>query len=148
MANEFRPIIINFLLIGLFAVAIIMAGIMVSVDNNATQSIGNDTVFSELANSLNSNLTQNYNEMEKNEQSFENSSITLTSGIPFIDSIYGTWKIIKKTPMLIYSLVVNVVFLRIMGDPATNVIISVMSTILIITIIFAVIKLISSGDSG
>lgn len=148
MANEFRPIVINFLWIGLFAVAIITAGIMIAVQNNAKESISNDTVLYSLATSLSGNLSNNYEQVKQSEQSFENSSVTLTSGIPFIDSIYGAWKVIKSTPMLVYNLIVNVIFLRILGDSATFVIISVISTILIISIIFAIVKLISTGEGG
>lgn len=147
MAN-FRPIVINLLFIALFVVAIVTAGVMMAVQNNATQNIGNDSIYSDLASELNSKLQDGYTATSSAEQSFENSSVTLTSGIPFIDSIYGAWKVIKTTPMLVYNLITAVIFQKLLGDDASLIIISVISTILLITIIFAVVKLISSGDGG
>lgn len=147
MAN-FRPIIINLLLVSLFTIALITAGIMVAVQNNSVQNIGNDTALAGLKDSLVEDIEDNYGTTSEASNSFENSSISLTAGIPFIDSIYGVWKVLKSTPTTMYNLIVGVIFERLLGDATTQIIISVIATILMITIIFAVVKLISTGDGG
>lgn len=145
---EFRPIIINLLLLSLFAVAIITGGTMIALQNGGDQSIINDTEFNMLTGNLTSTLENNYRNTSQVSSSFENSSVTLTGGIPFIDSIYGTWKVIKTTPVLVYNLVSSVIFDKLLGDRAKAIIIAVLSTILMITIIFAIVKLVSTGEGG
>lgn len=145
---EFRPIIINLLLLSLFVIAIIIGGTYIAVQNNGTQSIVDDATYSDLKDDLTANLEDNYDEIKESSASFENSSVTLTSGIPFVDSIYGTWKIIKNVPMTTYNLIVGVLFVKLFGNPATAIITAVLGAILIITIIFAVVKLVSTGEGG
>lgn len=145
---EIRPIVINLLLVSLFAVAIITAGVMIAIQNGASNSITDDSAFSNLKDNLISSLEENSENTEAVNTAFQNSSVTLTSGIPFVDAIYGTWKVIKSAPSTMYNLIVGVIFSKILGGDATYIIISVISAILIITIIFAVIKLISTGEGG
>lgn len=148
MASEFRPIVINLLWISLFAVAILTAGYMVAIQNNASQSVLDDPSLASLNESLSTQLKSNYQTTTQAGASFENSSVSLTSGIPFINAIYGVWKVLKNAPITMYNLIVGVIFQKLLGDTATFIIISVISTILIITIIFAVVKLVSTGEGG
>ena len=149
MANEgIRPLIINFLWIGLFFVALVTGGVIMSVQNGSSNSILNNSLFANASNSFSGNLTDYYQTTSDSEKSFENSTVTLTGGIPFIDSIYGTWKILKSVPMIMYTLVVDVVMGTLLGSQTTTIIVSVITSILIITLIFAIVKLISSGDGG
>lgn len=147
MAN-FRPIVINILLVALFVVALISGGVMMATQNNAPQSIENDTIYAGLKDSLIGNISKANDDTSGASGSFENSSVSLTSGIPFINSIYGTWKVMKTAPILMYNLIVGVIFHTLLGDTTTAVITAVLSVILIITIIFAVVKLVSTGDGG
>jgi len=145
---EFRPIIINLIIVSLFAVALITGAGMMALQNHASQSILNDTDYANLQGGLTSNIQGYYGNVSQAGNSFENSSVTTTSSIPFIDSIYGTWKVIKSAPMTLYNLIVVVVFGKLLGSPATAIITAVISIILIISIIFAVVKLVSTGESG
>ena len=145
---EFRPIIVNLLLLSLFVVAILIGGTYIAVQNHGTQSIIDDATYSDLQNDLTTNLEDNYDAVGQSGASFENSSVTLTGGIPFVDSIYGTWKVIKNVPMTTYNLIVGVLFTKLFGNPATAIITAVLGAILIITIIFAVVKLVSTGEGG
>lgn len=145
---SFRPIVINILLVTLFVIALIMGGIMMSTQNDAPQSIENDTIYAGLKDSLIGNVTQADADTRGASGSFENSSVSLTSGIPFINSIYGTWKVIKTAPLIMYNMIVGVIFHTLLGDTTTAIVTAVLSIILLITIIFAIVKLVSTGDGG
>lgn len=143
-----RPVIISILLSVLFIIAVISGGIYMAEQNGASENIGNDSAFSSLRNDLIDKTQDNYDSSLAAMNSLENSSISLTSGIPFLDSIYGGWKVIKATPMIMYNLITASLFERLLGSQTSAIIIGIISAILIITIIFAVIKLVSTGDGG
>jgi hypothetical protein len=143
-----RLVIINLLIVSLFAVAIITGGSMLAVQNGANQSITDDQSLSNIKANLSTGINSNYEKTKSASTSFENSSISLTGGIPFIDSIYGTWKVLKETPVMMYNLIFGGIFEKVLGSNSAQIILAVIGTILTITIIFAVVKLISTGDGG
>lgn len=143
-----RPILIWFLVLGLFAVAIITGPIMMAEQNGSNQTIGDDASISAYYKSVNNSLASNYKNTTKSEQAFSNSTLTLTGGIPFVDSIWGIWKTLKAVPITIYQLTADVFFERIFGDNSKGIVFAVMASIILITIIFAIVILISRGESG
>lgn len=147
MAN-FRPILVALLVLGLFGVAIITAGIRLASVNGANQSIGDDLSLAAYSSSLNQSLKDAYDSSVAANAAVSNSSITLTSTLPFIDAIGGIWKTLKSAPIAIWNLTFGIVFQNILGDNSYAIVIGVIGAILLMTIVFAVWKLISSGESG
>ena len=147
MAN-FRPMIVYFLLLGVFMVALINGGILLATQHSANQSIGDDSMLTDYRDSLNNTLAESYNDAQEIEGAMNKSEVTLTTGIPVINAITGVWKTIKVVPMTIYNLASGLVFSRILGSYTFAIILSVISAIVIITILFAVWKFVSTGDAG
>lgn len=145
---NFRPILVALLILGLFGVAIITAGIQIASVNGANQSIGDDVSLAVYASSLNESLEDAYDSSIAANAAVSNSSITLTSALPFIDAIGGIWKTLKTAPIAIWNLTFGVVFQNILGGNSYAIVIGVLGAILLMTIVFAVWKLISSGESG
>lgn len=146
MARGFNSILISMLFAFLFFVALITGGIMMAEQNGASQSIANDTGLNDFRNDLVDSLNGYSSDVSDAGASFENSTISLTSGIPFIDAIYGVWKILIATPKLAYNFFASYVFDTILGDTASKIIVGILGAILTITIIIAIIKLVSQGE--
>lgn len=148
--TELKHILVGFLLAGLFAFAIINAGILIGINNNATQNIGDDPSLSEYKTQLQDNLTSSYNIANASETSFGSSPISLTQ-IVFVDALGGIWKTLKVIPITIWNLTVGM-FIKYIAPETSNfqfyVVIGVLSAILIISVIFGVWKMISTGDGG
>lgn len=143
--SEFRPIVVNLLLVGLLIIAMITMGLNIA-SNNPSQSIGNDPTLSAYANSLNATLYNATDDASASEQAITNSSITLTSGFPVFDSISGVWKTIKKVPVAVFNLTIGLVRTRL--GSSFWVVLGVIGAILTITILLAVWKLVSTGEGG
>lgn len=145
---EIRPLLIWLLLLGLFAMAIVTGGIMLAEQNGVNQSIADDPAITEYYSSLNETLADTYTDASNSDAAFSNSSISTSIGIPFIDSIWGIWKTLKEVPVTIYNLTIGLLISKVLGDVAGAIVLSVLSAILIITVIFAIVKLVSQGESG
>jgi len=145
---NFRPIIVSLLLVGLFAICMITAGIQIATVNNANQSIGDDAVLAAYASSMNSSLEATVSAANTTEDAISSSPITLTSGFPVFDSITGVWKTLKVIPVTIYNLTFGLVFGRLLGGGVAAIVVGVIGSILTITIILSVWKMVSTGESG
>lgn len=146
MAN-FRPILVSLLLAGLFMISIITGGITLAYANNANQSIGDDPAIIAYATSLNETLGESITNANSGEEAISSSPITLTSSIPFYDAITGIWKTLKTVPITIWNLTVGLLITRVLGNNF-YIVLGVIGAILTITIIFAVWKFVSQGESG
>jgi hypothetical protein len=145
---KFLPIIFGFLILGLFAIALISGGIRLAAVNNAPQSIGDDAALQSYAGSLNSSLGQAYTAANDAEKAINQSAITLTTGFPALDAVFGIWKTIKTVPITIYNLTIGLLFGRLLGSDSYAIVLGVLSSILIIGIIYAVYKVITTGEGG
>lgn len=145
---NFRPILISFLFALLFVVALLEGFGVMLLQNTGEIDVFNGTALEGLKTNVAEDLNTYAETTKEAGASFENSTISLTSGIPFIDSIYGVWKVLISTPKLMYNLITEVMFNTLLGDEASKIVFAVIGAILVITIIFAVVKLISTGDSG
>jgi len=144
--SNIRPIIINFLLVSIFAVAIITGGISVALLNNSPQNIGDSPLLSTYLASINASLSQAQTNSQAFENALSNSSVTVSASFPVIDAIKGAWKIIIRVPKEAYNLTIALVG-SLFGSPFA-IIISIISSIVIITIMLAIWKLVSTGESG
>lgn len=144
MAEGFQGYIITMLIFGLFVISLITTGIMIADQNDATQSIGDDPSISEYKSSIENNLTTAYNDVSSSNTVIENSSITTTTSIPIFTSVQSIWKTIKKVPITVYNLTIGLAMKKLFGDSA-GIVTAVISTILILLILFAVIKWVATG---
>ena len=145
---KFRPIVVNLLLFGLVAFAIISFGLLWAQQNNPAQSIANDPAIGTLNSTLYGNLTSNYDTTQNNSNSFDNSSITTNTNLPYIESVGGVWKTLKTAPVVIYQLTVGYAFRYLLGDDTSAVVTAVVGAILALMIISAVVYWISRGEGG
>jgi hypothetical protein len=145
---ELRPFLISLLMFGLLAFSVITGGILIASENNANQSIGDNTALKDYASSLNSNLSTTQDTASSADASFQNSTVTLAGGWVFLDVLGGLWKTLKTAPMAVYSLSANVIRTQLLGDTVFNVVFGVIGFIIVITLIFAVWKLLRVGEGG
>jgi len=147
MAEEgFNPIIIGLILAGLFAIAIINGGIMISEQNDFSGSIGDDARLSSYKESITNNLTAISTTTDSVDGVLSNSSITTTTSIPFFDSINGIWKAVRIIPVAIWDSSFVLLSERLFGEDKA-IVLTILGVIIALTIIFAVVKWISTGDA-
>jgi len=145
---NFRPLIIGLLLTGLFAVAFINGALLLASTNNAEQSIGDDPTLASYNASIRSALSDATGDAETSEEALSNSQITATGDTVFFDAIGGIWKTLKATPVTIYNLTAGLIINQILGSTLGLIVFGVIGTILTITIIFGVWKMVKTGESG
>lgn len=142
----FRPLIVGLLLAGLFAYALINAGLLIAINNNPSQTIGNDESLSDYKDSLESNLQESYANSNSSEESFSKSPLSL-SNIIVVDAIGGVWKSIKIIPVAIYNLTIGILIQKLFSSQEFSIALSVIGAILIITFVLLAWKLLSTGES-
>lgn len=139
--------VINLLLVGVFAFALITGGIMLGTNNNADQNIGDSPALSAYRADINDTLSDAHSDANSSLESVGKSPITLVTGLFIFDAIGGVWKTLKVVPVTIYNLTFGVAKEQLFGNsPAFDVVFGVLSAILIIVIIFGVWKWIASGQ--
>jgi hypothetical protein len=145
---NFRPLLISLLLFGLLAAAVINAGIMIANSNDADESIANNTAINDYSTDLTDSLEGAGGEGTTAYDSFSNSTISLTGGIVFLDAIGGLWKTLINVPRTVFILTRSLVSSTILESNGFLVIFGVITLIILLSIILAVWKLVSTGESG
>lgn len=145
---ELRPFIISSLILGLLALAMINAGIILASNNGATESISNDSIIRNYASNLSEELEDSSSVGSSAKESFSNSTVSVSGGVVFVEAIGGLWKSLTAVPVTIINLTVELIKGRILGDTAFYAVFGVITLASIITIIFAVWKLVSTGEGG
>lgn len=141
-----KPLLIGILLAGLFAYAIIQAGALISVHNNANQSITDSPVLSSFNRSLEISLSQAQENANASLEALGNSPLSeVSGGLVIFTAISGVWKTIKAVPVTIYNLTFGLAKSNIFGEKF-NVAFGIIGGIVIMLIIFAVIKMLMSGQ--
>lgn len=141
----FKHFVIGMLLVGLFAYALINAGILLGYYNDGN-SIADSLVLSSFKANISTQLENSYSTANSTEASFGDSPISLTQ-IIFVDALGGLWKTLKTIPTTIFNLLTGIVGSTILPSSEFFILYSVIGAIIIITIIFGVWKLISTGDA-
>lgn len=147
MAN-LRPFLISFLVVGLFAFAMINGALLLESNNNATQSIGDDPTIASYKSSLESTLEDSSTNANSAETAIGDSPVTLTTGNIIFDAIGGIWKTLKVIPTTVYNLTIGLAMTKIFGSNSFGIVFGVIASILTITLIFGVWRMVTSGDSG
>lgn len=147
---EFRPLLISFIIIALFSVGMINIVYFTQVQNDAEETILDDSVLglSSYKSNVEANLTSTYEDSLDAEESASSSQVTFSFGSPFLDAISGVWKTIKSGPVTLYHLVIGLLRATFLSGTDGIIIISAIVSILTISIIFAVWKMISTGEAG
>lgn len=140
-----KTILVSFLLVGLFAFAMISGGIMLANTNNAAQNIGDDPALSSYRDSLETALGEAHEGANASVEAIGQSPITLVTGTFIFDAIGGVWKTLKVVPVTVYNLTFGLVMGKIFGE-TFEVVFGVIAAILIMLIIFGVWKWIISGQ--
>lgn len=145
---EFRPLIIGLLLVGLFAIAVINGALLLSINNNSPNSIGNDPAIASYKESLEQSLEQAKTSADASEDAIGTSPITLTTGTLVFDAIGGVWKSMKEVPIMVYNLTFGLAAQKLFGDASFGIVLAIISAIVTITIIFGVWKWVTTGEGG
>lgn len=146
--SEIRPVLVALLLGSLFAIAVISFGIRIADINQANQSIADDPRIKSYADSLNSSLADASSDAQSSQSALDESPTTLSSGLIILDAIGGIWKTLIAVPITIWNLTFGLLVSRVFGDNSFVIALSVIGTIIGITIILAVWKLVSTGEGG
>lgn len=145
---NFRPYMISILISGLFAFVLLAGGIQLAVLNNANQSIADEPAIRTFSQSINETLLTTSDAAQAAENATSDSQITRILTIPFLDAIQGIWKTIKVAPVAIYNLIAGLAKTYILGSTAGLIITTLIAAIVTLTILFSVIKFVSTGDAG
>jgi hypothetical protein len=146
---EFRPLLISFILIGLFAVAMMNAVYYMQIDNDANETIMDSQYGLDIyKQNVTDKLEDTYTDSVGADNSTSSSQVTFNFGSPFLDAINGVWKTIKVAPITVYQLTIGMANKMFFSGPEGLIITTTIGAILTITIVFAVWKMISTGDSG
>jgi hypothetical protein len=145
MAEGFKTYLISLLLVGLFAIALINAGIMISDQNDMVGSIGDDSSLSDYKTSIEGSLDNATSSSTSADAVLGNSSISTNTATPFVDSIVGIWKSVKSAPVAVWNLTFGMALEKMFGEDKA-IVLNILGAILGLSLIFAIIYLIASGD--
>jgi hypothetical protein len=121
---------------------------MIANSNDADESIANNTAINDYSTDLTDSLEGAGGEGTTAYDSFSNSTISLTGGIVFLDAIGGLWKTLINVPRTVFILTRSLVSSTILESNGFLVVFGVITLIIILSIILAVWKLVSTGESG
>ena len=128
-----RGIIITFLLVGLFAFALINFSTQFSYDNNLNQSILNAPSFSSLNDDLEESLSSSQTVAETQREGFETETQSEQSGFLSLGSIRDAGKAFTGTTVVMLNILTGG-FLSELGIP--TVIFTILGSILLISLVF------------
>lgn len=149
---KLAPILISFLLAGLFAIALITGGIRLAQVNNSPNSIANDPSITSYASSVNNSLGNSLSNANNAETALGQSPSTLTttggSTALGLDTVQGIWKGLKGVPTTIYDLTIGLLVTKIFSGPSFWIVFAVIGSIVTLIIIVAVVKFFTQGEGG
>ena len=148
---RFNNLMTWLILSGLFVLALINFGLLFQSQNiNAISPQSyfiNYSGFVTLNNTLQENLSSSVSNIEASGFSAENSSITTGSlGNPFFNAVGGIWKVIKVAPTAIYNLLAGFLTNTLLAGGSGLIVLYSISSIMVLTIIGAVVYLITRGE--
>lgn len=150
---EFRPLLISFILLGLFSVALINVIYFTQVDNDATETIMDSKYGINIyKDNITTTINDGYEDVRNADNSTSGSQVTLNAGSPFLDAISGVWKNVKSAPIVVYKLTIGMAYEKLLYNSENRtegiLILTAIGAILTLTIIFAAWKMIATGDGG
>jgi hypothetical protein len=141
----FKSIIVALLVAGLVMVLFINGAIMLSTQNDFSGNPSDDPSLSAYKDDVTAQLNQSYFNTGEADAVLSNSSVTTTTSFPFIESINGIWKNVRSAPVMIWNLSFGLVLEKALGDDKA-IVLTILSVILTLMLIFAVVYLIATGD--
>ena len=141
-----RPYLIGILLAGLFAFALIQGGALLAEHNQANQSITDNPALSGFKTNLESTLGEAQENANGSLNALGESPLTeVSGGLVVFTAISGVWKTLKAVPVTIYNLTFGLAKASVFGE-SFNVVFGIIGAIIIMTLIFFVIKMLTSGQ--
>lgn len=142
----FKTLIIGLLVLGLFIFCTIQGALFLAINNDASQSIGDDPRLTEYKSELEAQLLESSGDSRAADAAITNSSFTLTTSFPVFDAIGGVWKTYRAVPIALYNLTVGLLVSYIFGE-TFRVVFAVVAAIIGMLIILGVWQLIATGRS-
>jgi len=145
------PLATAFLVLGGFILSLILGGAIIQSQNGVplVNSISNNSAINSLTANLTNSLTSSGGEGQSGLNTFQNSSIQTSGVIPYISAAGGIWSGLIHEPVAIFNFVTAFIFNGIFGgNTAALIITSMVVFILTISIISAVVYLVSRGEGG
>lgn len=139
-----KPVLVSLLLVSLFSLAVISFGVRLADINEANQSIADDGLLNDYISSLNETLSKANTNVQAGQEAL-NSPLSLATGFFVLEALQGIWVVLVSVPITLYNLTIGLILTKIFGDSAFAVAIGIFGAILGLTIIFAVVTLISTG---
>ena len=133
MSEGFKGLIISFILVGLFAFAMINFGVQLSLENDSNQSILENSAINRSYHRLESNLTELRDEAQTQKEGFEGEDPKLEGGSLLFKSIVGAGKTFSSTITSVWIIISDVAY-NVFG--INEIILGVLASILLVTIIF------------
>lgn len=145
---EFGPPLIGFILIGLFSISLITAGIYIGNNNSPNQTIANNPALTSYANSITPQIDTAYQYGNQSKTSIGTSTVSTGVGGIILDAISGIWKGLELGPIAIWNLVIGLATQTIFTGSEFNVIFAALGAIILLVGILAVWKLVWTGQGG
>lgn len=142
MTENFKTMIITFIILGLFMLSLFNFINITQSDNDVTNSLANDPDTASIINSLTENLTAFKEIAEDQRSSFERENPIAGFGELIFTSITGIGKIIGSVVINFYDILSTSAL--IIGIPP--IVLNVISGIIIFTIVFLAWRLYRVGD--
>lgn len=140
-----KPLLVGFLLAGLFAFALISGGIMLATNHGSSQNVGDDPALSSYKTSLETSLLEAQDNANSSIEALGDSPVSVIPGSFVIDAISGVWKTLKNVPVTLYNLTFGLAKNKLFGS-TYDVVFGILAAIVIIIFLFAVIKLVTQGQ--
>ncbi len=135
MAQSFLKLVIAFSLVGLMVYGIIIFGYNLQRENYANETILEHSTLQNVTIKLNESLSLQEDESEKQRGGFEGQTTSTSIGFFMLDAVISGGRIFTGMLMLIYNLTLNSSLVtRTLGIP--RIVISVITSILLVSIIF------------
>lgn len=147
MNTKILPIISSIVIAGL----IIFLFLTFAVKTSVTQGNGralDDPVLLSLKNDINETLGDFYDTANTSEKSLSNSETTLSGGYIIFNSITSIWKTMTITPKAVYNIVQDSLISKLGVSPEILIVFGVLSGLLILLIIVAAWRFVSTGDGS
>lgn len=141
-----KKIIFPLFLVALFAIALFSFAFQLAISNDSPRSLSDDPTISSYTGSLNNYSRDSSLSTTSALRSIAESPLSLTTGYYIIVAMGGLWKSIITTPLSILNLTFQTIFTRLLGDQTYYVVLSIIGTILGLSLIFAIYKLLSTGE--
>jgi hypothetical protein len=145
---DFGPPLVAFILVGLFSIALISAGVLIAANNSPNQTIANNPALTQYATSITPQISNAYVNGNSSKNSLGTTTISTGVGGIILDAISGIWKGLEFGPIAIYNLVIGLIIGTIFTGAEYVVVFTALGAIIILGGILAVWKLVWTGQSG